>query len=117
MRKFTKAVLLGATLIAAAFAAPSLYADDAPTQTHSKSGSAKDQGMMGNGQHGMMGGGNQGQSGMMEGNGGMKGMMGMMAQMSKMMETCNTMMQSHMEHHGGDQPNGQKQAPATPNKG
>ena len=54
MRKFTKAVLLGATLIAAAFAAPSLYADDAPTQTHSKSGSAKDQGMMGNGQHGMM---------------------------------------------------------------
>jgi hypothetical protein len=40
-----------------------------------------------------------------------------MTQMSKMMETCNTMMQSHMDHPGDSQPNGQKQAPATPNKG
>jgi hypothetical protein len=116
MRKFTKAVLLGATLIVAAAAAPSLYAENAPKQAQSRS--TNDQGMMGNGgQHGMMGGGNNGQQGMMGGNAGMNGMMNMMTQMSKMMETCNTMMQSHMDHHGGDQPNGQKQAPATPNKG
>lgn len=128
MRNFTKTVLLGATLIAAAATAPSLYAEDAPTQAQaqSQSGSANDQGMMGgsghqgmmgNGKQGTMGGGNGGQQGMMAGDGGMNGMMNMMTQMNKMMETCNTMMESHMDHHGGGQPNGQKQAPATPNKG
>lgn len=125
MRKFTKTVLLGATLIAAATVAPSLYAESAPTQAQSQPGPTNDHGMMGGngqgmmgkgGQHGMMGDGNGDQQGMMGGNGDMNGMMNMMTQMSKMMETCNTMMQSHMDHHRGDQPNG-KQDPATPNKG
>jgi hypothetical protein len=98
MRKFTKTVLLAATLIAAAAAAPSLYAENAPTPVQSQPGAPND--------HGMMGGDN-----------GMMGMMNMMTQMNNMMETCNTMMKSHMDHHDGKHPNERKQAPAQPNKG
>lgn len=86
------------------------------------------QGMMGgnNNNQGMSGGnsdrqrmmrGNSGQQGMTGGGmNGMMGMMNMMMQMSQMMQTCNNMMQSHVEQHGAHQPNGQHQAPPTPKK-
>ena len=119
MRNFTKTVLLGATLIAAAAAAPSLHAENVPTPSQSQSGTEAPsapnhqgmmggnggQGMMGGGMNGMMGGSNGGRQGMMgdrnDGHqgmmggrmNGMMGMMNMMTQMSMMNTQMNMMTQ------------------------
>lgn len=121
MHNLTKVVLLASTIIGSAAFAPSLYAENAQTPAQGPSASEapsvtqapwdhmKNQGMMGDGggEKGMMG------QGMMGGD--MKGMMGMM---TKMMETCNTMMQSHMDQDHSSGGLGHKEKPANnPNRG
>ena len=91
MRKSVKNILAMTAVVAGVGAAPAIYADD--TQS-SKMG-----------------------PGMMS-QGGMMGMMNMMGQMSQMMESCNKMMQSHMNEHDAEHPNEQwrEDAPIEPGR-
>lgn len=88
MRKSTTILLLASALVAAAVAAPLLYAEETP------SGSTMGRGMTGD-DHG----------------GGMMGMMKMMQQMSGMIDHCSNMMSS-------SRPNDQwrRKSPSDPDK-
>ena len=81
MRKSLKILITTSAIVIGLAFAPTLYADDSQ-------GSKMDRGMMGQG--------------------GMMGMMTMMGQMGEMMESCNKMMQSHMNGHGAEHPNDQR---------
>ncbi len=91
MRKSVKSLIAISAVMAGFAVAPALYADDSQ-------GSKMDRGMMGEG--------------------GMMSMMNMMGQMGEMMESCNKMMQSHMNGHGAEHPDDQwrEDAPVVPDQ-
>lgn len=100
--------LVASSVLIAGVAASAAYAEEgqAPApQSQPNASPMPGNGMM-NGQGGMMGGG---QGGMM--GSGANG--DMMKQMSQMMETCNTMMQNHMQNTKNRSPKQKK----TPDKG
>lgn len=81
MRKRRTAILTTAAIVASAFGAGSLLAQE----------NAQQKPMEDRGMHGDM---------MQEG--GMHGMMGMMSEMNAMMEQCNAMMENMQQGHEGD---------------
>jgi hypothetical protein len=88
MKNRLRILAAAAALTVGIVSAPAAYAHE----TSKPPASMMDQG-------GMMGQGGHGGEGGEGGHKGKGGMMNMMGQMSQMMATCNTMMQTMMQHH------------------